>query len=123
MKDPAYVAEFVYEGPKPNGYIKAYTERVFVDMYNQFCEQVNPLIARWNNEYTGPDDGINPDGQYMQFMHKKYQGIIDDKINPYINIWKPFLNGNINRFFIGDELTFCAELDNGTTISLYLKAA
>ena len=113
------VAFNYYDGTEPNPVVKPVLERLFVDLYNRYCDLVNPCIEQWNSDYTGPNDGGEPNSQYDEYMRCKFQVIADVLMGEIERLQKR--PGIIRRLFIGEECDFRAELRSGTKMQFFLK--
>lgn len=129
MKETEFVVHFKYEGIEPDWFEKYLLEDILIQIYNEWCELVNPMLEVWNNEYDGPDDGwdddgsINPDGQYIRYIREHYQKVVDDILNPMLarRIDENDGRSRIKRFLIGKECNFEAELNDGTIMYFYIE--
>jgi len=126
MAEIRCVVNFEYEGPKADSYSEKYCDILqnhYMHRYNQFCDLVNPLIEKWNAEYTGTDDDIlfedgstNPDSEYNRYIIAKETEIVE-------RYMQPLLKGSlsIKRYFIGEMADFRIELRDGTTMKMVIS--
>lgn len=120
MAELTYKVKFKYEGVEPKGLMKRLIENAYVQIYNHYCDIVNPLLDGWNRMYTGPNDGGDPGSQYDSFIRQKEMGVVDMINSIWINGGHPF---GIKEFFIGEECDFRARLDDGTAMQMFLVKA
>lgn len=111
-----YKVVFKYDGKEPWFFIKPKIEKLFIEAYRLFCDMVNPMFEKWNNEYDGPNDGFEDNSCYNRYINECQKPAIDC-LNEQISALK---DQNIKRFFSDNECRFCAELNNGTILSFYL---
>lgn len=121
MKD-TYTVKFSYEGTTPMEPLKSAIEYGYVGIYNIFCELVNPMYEKWNDQYEGPNDGfdendrINPNSVYNSYIREKQMSLVEKFINPAMAKSDAF-----KKFFIGPECDLRAELLDGTVMQMFLE--
>jgi hypothetical protein len=112
---------FDYDGVAPRGIEKILIEKMFIQVYNMYCEVVNPKLEEWNESYSGPNDGGEPGSEYDAYIRDKTNELIETTIN------KTWRNGKVpfglKEFFVGEEVNFKGRFENGTTMWFHLKAA
>ena len=82
--------------------VEALLNQLYVNMYNEFSNFVNPRYERWNKEYdeiSGNDSEGEVDQQaYNQFIIKKYQHIFKTLHSKYRDV--------VKDVFAGDDCDF-----------------
>lgn len=114
-----FKAAFDYDGKEPGFFEKPFVEKLFVLSYNYWCDQANPHLETWNDEYTGPNDGGNPGSKYDAYIRDKASFIVDE-------INEIFAEGSkgktsIEKFFLDEHCRFLAKLKNGSIMGVHLE--
>lgn len=116
-----YRVVFMYNGKEPAKIVKPAIERLFVSAYNLYCDSVNPLFDKFNSEYTGPDDGFNPDGEYNKYICDKVAPVAQ-KVYSRLKMSNTSFGRIFSGFTVeGPGVLFKAILKNGTKMYFYLK--
>ena len=109
-----YLVEMVHT-PTPRYYKKLFYNTMYMKIYNDFAEWTNPQYEKWNSEYeaTGlPMDGGDPHSLYDAFISKKYEPKLRELEKKFSQI--------VKRLYMGPELDFRVEWNDGTKTQMYL---
>lgn len=80
-------------------------KREFVDMYNNFCDIVNPQLETWNKEYDASDQVLTYEG----FIYEKYLPIAK-------NLRSYWLKGDVDK----EDVIFIARMKGLPESKIYI---
>lgn len=120
MKMKDFRVVFDYEGHEPMKMFKPKIERLFVNVYSLYCDQANALIEKFNDEYTGPDDAENPDGEYYKYMNDRL-GKIARQVFGRMKQQSTLYGRVFKEFVVDDQCMLFGILNSGTIMSFHLE--
>lgn len=86
-------------------FVKPMYERVFVKMYNEACNALNPHYEDWNKEFDSlyPDANLKMDNDEMNPLYKNY---LQNKQNEILST----LDNKVFKLYSGDECQICGKV-------------